>query len=72
VITWHQKDPDTGELRDAKDVPVDGIRRVGGSWECRYGGETIAVRPDAGSALRCVTEYHRRVVKGKEELNAEG
>jgi hypothetical protein len=65
-MTWQEDflDEDTAAFVDGNGVEIGSVRRRGGSWECRYGEEVIAIRPDKKSALGCVTKYHLELVKG--------
>jgi hypothetical protein len=49
---------DLWTLRDSVDMERGHVKMVGGSWECVYGGNIIAYRPDLGDAQRAVERAH--------------
>ncbi len=57
--TW-QLDVVSGDgcLIDDDGKEVGSVKPHGGSWLCVYNSETIAVRPDKESAMRCVSKVH--------------
>jgi hypothetical protein len=59
MTVWEEGflDDDRALLTDDGET-VGEIKRVGGSWECRYKGEVIAIRPDKTAAQGCVSKMH--------------
>ena len=49
------------DLLDGKGVRIGSVVQTSGSWDCKYGLQSIAIRPDKKSAQVCVENYHEAV-----------
>jgi hypothetical protein len=62
-VTWKKSFlvDNAWDLLEGKDVKVGSVVWTGGSWDCKYGLQSIAIRPDKESAQVCVEKYHEAV-----------
>jgi hypothetical protein len=62
-VTWKKSflADNVWDLLDGKGVRIGSVVRTSGSWDCKYGLQSIAIRPDRESARACVEKYHEAV-----------